>query len=83
MALFPHLVTKIKPTGPILSFFLFILNVFFPGLGTMVNQCVGVGQFSWKGFMVGVLQLILAPLIIGWIWSIWWGVEMMKRSGCF
>ena len=55
MPLFPHLITKIKPTGPILSFFLFILNVFFPGLGTMINQCAGVGQFSWKGFNVGLL----------------------------
>jgi TM2 domain-containing membrane protein YozV len=80
--IFNNLLTKIKPTGPILSFFLFLLNVFIPGVGTMVNQCVGVGLFHWKGFFVGVAQLLLSPLLVGWFWSIWWGVEMMKRSGC-
>jgi hypothetical protein len=82
MPFFRDLMVKIKPTGPILSFFLFLLNVFLPGVGTMLNQCVGVGQFSWKGFMVGVAQLLTAPLIFGWVWSIWWGIEMMRRSGC-
>lgn len=80
--IFSNLLTKIKPTGPILSFFLFLLNVFLPGVGTMVNQCVGVGPFQWKGFLVGLAQLLLSPLLVGWFWSIWWGVEMMKRSGC-
>ena len=26
------------------------------------------------------MQFFLAFIIIGWVWSIWWGVEIMKKA---
>ena len=51
----------------------------FLGLGTMI-----VSGFSEKWsktlFMVGVFQLFLAYILIGWIFSIYWGVLILRKS---
>ena len=30
--------------------------------------------------MIGVLQLLTSVYIIGWIWSVFWGYLIVKRS---
>ena len=49
------------------------------GLGTMI-----ISGFSEKWsktlFMVGVFQLFLAYILIGWIFSIYWGVLIVRKS---
>ena len=39
-----------------------------------------VGVFC-TNFWVGFLQIILAPFLVGWIWSIIWGVLIITASG--
>ena len=58
-----------------------ILNVFFPGTGTMISSCVGY-SISWSKtqLVIGLLQLLTAVYIIGWLWSIWWGVILLKKG---
>ena len=81
---FDSWLATIRPTNRFCSFVIFLINLFFPGIGTMFNQCCcGKGQFSGFGVCIGFLQLLLAPILIGWIWSIWWGVEIMRRSGVY
>ena len=59
---------------------LFIVNIFFPGLGTMISACVGGGSLNTDQLLVGILQWLTAFLIIGWIWSIWWGWLMYSKA---
>lgn len=39
-----------------------------------------IGKSDWKAFLVGVLQLILTPFILGYIWAILWGYFMYDKK---
>lgn len=56
-----------------------ILNIIFPGTGTILNSCMAT-KFNATTFIVGILQFILAYILIGWIWSIWWGILIVEKS---
>ena len=58
----------------------FILNFIFPGVGTMVASCYDVKGFNFQQFWIGILQAFTCFLIIGWIWSIWWGYQIVDRA---
>lgn len=36
--------------------------------------------WDWAVFITGILQFGLAWIIIGWAWSIWWGVRMLQDA---
>ncbi|CAM9819892.1 unnamed protein product [Ascophyllum nodosum] len=61
----------------ILALIIFVMNIFLPGVGTII---VGLLACSCEIFIVGILQTITAGLIIGWVWSIWWGWELLLVS---
>ena len=65
--------------NPALAVLLLVVNIFLPGVGTMILGCLG-GGCAWQHIIVGVLQLITAGIIIGWIWSIWWGILLVQKS---
>jgi hypothetical protein len=44
---------QIAPTAPFVAIILFILNIFIPGLGTMINAYFGL-KVSITTFFVGV-----------------------------
>ena len=50
----------------------------FLGIGTLIGAAMC--RSNGYTYLVGVLQLILFPLLVGWIWSIVWGVFMIRRS---
>ena len=57
-----------------------LLNIFLPGVGTMVNGCCG--QHCCGGIIWGILQILTIPFLgFGWIWSICYGCEIYRRSG--
>lgn len=58
---------------------LLLLNIFFPGLGTILNSCMGL-KFNATTCIVGILQMLTAYILIGWVWAIWWGVIIMEKS---
>lgn len=41
---------------------------------------VGFFHCSCENFLIGILQLLLTPIVIGWIWSVWWGCELIEVS---
>ncbi len=57
-----------------------ILNIFFPGIGTMIIGCVaGHDQATW--ICIGLAQMLLACIFfIGWIWAIVTGVVIVLKS---
>lgn len=57
-----------------------ILNVLpLPGLGTLVTGVVSRENIL-RDVVVGILQLLLVPLVVGWLWSIVWGVLIFVQS---
>ena len=56
-----------------------VLNVFIPGLGTIVNSLKG--EFKLLGILLGILQFVTTPIfLIGWLWSILYGVKIANKS---
>ncbi|CDW91067.1 UNKNOWN [Stylonychia lemnae] len=73
----PEMITS---TGSGLAVICLLFNIFIPGFGTMINACAGT-QYVGKGICYGILQFLLAPLLIGWIWSIIYGIKILQASG--
>lgn len=61
------------------ALFILILNIFLPGFGTMFLACIS-GNDCCGWWCKGVLQFILFPIIIGWVWSIMTGCKVMGKS---
>ncbi len=75
--------SQMKNHLPVLSksiaIVILVINCIFPGIGTMLLSCIG-GQFKKEHLIVGLLQMVLAICVIGWIWSILWGVILIMKS---
>jgi len=65
-----------------------VINIFFPGLGTMICGCIpheGRESENFTGdcccyFWLGVVHFLLWPLLIGWILSILFGCNLLTVS---
>lgn len=69
---------EIPSTTQVTAIILLIINIFFPGWGTIIMSFIG--GFKVKTLIVGILQFLTAFIIIGWIWSIWWGILCLQKS---
>ena len=59
-----------------------ILNV-IPGtcgLGSMLSACLGSEGFNGMALCFGICQLLTCWCLVGWIWSIWHGLQLYKKS---
>ncbi len=70
---------SVLKVGKPANLILFIMNIFLPGWGTMISSCIS-SSFSSTAFLVGLVQLLTCWLIVGWIWSIYWGYLIFKKS---
>ncbi|XP_014253459.1 rho GTPase-activating protein gacO [Cimex lectularius] len=86
------------PVLPIcLAWFCLLLNVFLPGIGTIISgflcMCFGKPRFTVNdsavarlgalcvNIIVGISQIFtILFCLVGWGWSIWWGVIMVRLS---
>ena len=56
-----------------------IINIFlWPGLGTILAGVWAGGEN--KCLIVGILQMIFACVLVGWIWAIITGCAIYKKS---
>ncbi|XP_054719377.1 protein stum homolog, partial [Uloborus diversus] len=82
---------KAIPHMPVpLAVFLCLLNVLIPGLGTLISSfavfCGCTTEYGDKrksllyNLLAALLQLLMAPIIVGWIWSVLWGITFVNIS---
>ena len=55
-----------------------VLNIIWPGLGTIINACYG--KHACTGVLIGLAQLFLTIFFIGWIWSIVYGCKIVEKA---
>mmetsp|Transcript_58517 Transcript_58517/g.143478 ORF Transcript_58517/g.143478 Transcript_58517/m.143478 type:complete len:99 (-) Transcript_58517:299-595(-) len=54
-----------------------LLNIFFSGMGSVFAGLVANDMATTT---IGILQFFLWPTLIGWIWSVWWGILIFNKS---
>ena len=55
------------------GFVLFLVNIFLPGVGTIISAFLGTGRLNGLALLFGAIQFVFALTIVCWIWSIWHG----------
>ena len=70
-------------TNPINAFIILILNILFPGIGTLVMACFSTREFILLNIIYGLIQIFTAMFIFGWIWAIIWGFLCVFKSESF
>ena len=54
-----------------------ILNIVLPGWGTII---AAIQADDAATILLGVLQFLLTPGVVGYIFSVWWGVLIFNKS---
>ena len=71
---------KIPSLNIVLAIIVLCINICIPGVGTMLFICLGGGANWVEHLIIGLLQFFLTILLIGWIWSICWGIFAVMKS---
>ena len=66
------------PIDPTAALVLMIVNIFAPGLGTIIYGCLA--KRTGRNVVLGLLQGFLSLFFIGWIWAIIHGYKAYKVS---
>lgn len=53
-----------------------LVNIFVPGIGTIVAGVLGNKPLIGRG----IAQLVLSLIIVGWIWAIVTGVQVLQNA---
>ncbi len=78
MGILDEIKAEIPSTSTVIAIVLLIINIFLPGVGTIVMAFLD--GFKLRTLIVGILQFVLTFVIIGWIWSIWWGILCLQKA---
>merc|ERR1712060_163858 len=62
-----------------LAIVLLVVNIFLPGIGTCISACLG-DSFKCNTLIIGILQFFTSGLVLGWLWSIFHGVLLVKAA---
>ena len=75
---------KVPVTKCPLGTVFFVINIFFPGFGTMLASCINTtpGKLCPLTLMLGMAQMMTSWMLVGWIWSIYWGWLIHKKQPC-
>ena len=76
--IYTRLKNHLPELNKVLAIVILVLNIFFPGVGTMCLYCIA--GFKTEYLWVGLIQLVTALCVVGWIWSVLWGVILVTKS---
>ena len=62
-----------------LAIMIFLCNLFFPSSGTFFMACIG-DKLRKTQFIIAILQFITTFILVGFFWSIAWGIIALKKS---
>lgn len=65
--------------GRSVAIFILVLNIIIPGLGTAFLCCIG-GTCKTEHLIIGLIQFCTAFCLVGWLWSIMWGLIILMKS---
>ena len=58
-----------------------ILNIVFPGFGTLISSCLDRNGCNCSAVCLSFLQAFTIPLcLLGWVWSIMWGIRVHAHN---
>lgn len=57
-----------------------LLNIFLPGWGTVAAGIMQGNERTKNNLIVGTVQYFTALLIVGWVWSIYCGLQIYSYS---
>lgn len=74
--------TEVPLVSPAIGVTVLILNIFLPGIGTIVSAFAdeNVWICNFLQLIIGLIQLIFFWTIIAWIWAIIFGLMVYERS---
>ena len=73
--------TALVAVPPNWAIIVLVLNLFVPGLGTIVAGCVAKGDPAINNIFVGLLQLVLTPFfLLGWFWALVLSIQIIGKS---
>ena len=76
-----ELVSDVPLVHKYLSIFVALINLIFPGFGTMIASCASSGEsVSKTQLSIGLVQFLTSFVLIGWIWAIYWGYLIVKKA---
>ncbi len=55
-----------------------VMNVLLPGSGSILAGCLVSGIFGRGLTLTGVAQFIMTICVVGWVWSIYTGIMLIK-----
>ena len=56
-------------------------NVIISGSGTMASAFLEGDFMNKTQFIIGLMQFMLSPYLIGYIWSLWWVYKLIMAAG--
>ena len=72
----PHPQTAVVDKGVAIA--MLIVNIVIPGLGTIIADVLARGPNKMIGR--GIAQFVLSIIIVGWVWAIVTGVQLIKNA---
>ena len=75
-----ELVTQVPYVSQSAAFICLAINIFLPGVGTMICACMGDKNINKTQLAMGLIQLMTAVYLIGWFLGIYWGYLIVAKS---
>ena len=75
-----ELCSNVPEISNIWAYVCFVLNLIFPGIGTMLCSCLGDANVNKTQLTIGLIQLMTSVYLLGWVISIYWGYLIVKKS---